>query len=94
MKWCWRWRARLPRWSAFFEQDHTQRTTARVMCSHQDDQGRACATKLLWTRVQGDVLRALARTTLAELIAFSERSSPAVGVLPVIAPTGTGSAIA
>jgi len=70
------------------------RTTARVMCSHQADHGRACATKLLWTRVQGDVLKALARTTLAELIAFSERTAPVLGTLPVIAPPGAESAIA
>lgn len=49
----------------------------RVMCSHENDQGRACATKLLWMRVQGDVMKALGRTTLAELVEFSERSVPA-----------------
>jgi Rrf2 family cysteine metabolism transcriptional repressor len=46
----------------------------RVLCSHLDDHGHACATKLLWTRVQGGVIKALAHTTLAELVAFSERS--------------------
>lgn len=49
----------------------------RVMCSHENDQGRTCATKLLWMRVQGDVMKALGRTTLAELVEFSERSTPA-----------------
>jgi Rrf2 family transcriptional regulator, cysteine metabolism repressor len=53
----------------------------RVLCSHVDDRGRGCATKLLWTRVHGGVLTALADTTLAELVAFSDRaassSSPA-----------------
>jgi Rrf2 family cysteine metabolism transcriptional repressor len=48
----------------------------RVMCSHELDQGRGCATKLLWTRVHGGVTRALAGTTLAELVAFSERGEP------------------
>ena len=43
----------------------------RVLCSHVADGGHACATKLLWTRVQGGVHRALAATTLAELVAFS-----------------------
>lgn len=43
-----------------------------VLCSHTDDGGEACATKLLWTRVHGGVLRALAGTTLAELIAFAD----------------------
>lgn len=45
--------------------------THRIVCSHEADDGRACATKLLWTRVQGGVLRALAGTTLAELVEFT-----------------------
>jgi Rrf2 family protein len=44
----------------------------KVLCSHEDDGDRACATKLLWTRVQGGVTKALAGTTLAELVEFSE----------------------
>jgi len=44
----------------------------RVLCSHHDD-GELCATKLLWMRVQGGVVEALQRTTLAELVAFSNR---------------------
>lgn len=43
----------------------------KVLCSHESDD-RACATKLLWTRVQGGVTRALAGTTLAELVEFAE----------------------
>ena len=43
----------------------------KVLCSHETDGDRACATKLLWTRVQGGVGRALAGTTLAELVDFS-----------------------
>ena len=43
----------------------------KVLCSHEGDTDRACATKLLWTRVQGGVNRALAGTTLAELVEFS-----------------------
>ncbi|MGO9788468.1 MAG: RrF2 family transcriptional regulator [Solirubrobacteraceae bacterium] len=46
----------------------------RVLCSHQPDSGRACATKLLWTRVQGGIIRTLQTTTLAELVEFSRRS--------------------
>lgn len=42
----------------------------RVLCSHLDDSGAGCATKLLWTRVQGGVHRALQQTTLAELVRF------------------------
>jgi Rrf2 family cysteine metabolism transcriptional repressor len=45
----------------------------RVVCNHEADSGHGCATKLLWTRVQGGVVKALAQTTLAELVAFSHR---------------------
>ncbi len=45
---------------------------AKVLCSHHDD-GDQCATKLLWMRVQGGVIEALQRTTLAELVVFSQR---------------------
>jgi Rrf2 family transcriptional regulator, cysteine metabolism repressor len=48
---------------------------SRVLCSHIDDAGRACGTKLLWLRVHGGVMEALANTTLAELVTFSERAS-------------------
>jgi Rrf2 family protein len=51
----------------------------RVLCSHHDDSGRGCATKLLWTRVQAGVTRTLAQTTLAELIDFQGRQLPRVG---------------
>ena len=40
----------------------------RVLCSHEADGDHACATKLLWTRVHGGVSKALAGTTLAELV--------------------------
>jgi Rrf2 family protein len=43
----------------------------RVLCSHELDGDRACATKMLWTRVHGGVTRALAGTTLDELVKFS-----------------------
>jgi Rrf2 family transcriptional regulator, cysteine metabolism repressor len=46
----------------------------RVLCSHESDGDQACATKLLWTRVQGGVTKALAGTTLAELVEFAEAS--------------------
>ncbi len=48
----------------------------RVLCSHHDDSGRGCATKLLWTRVQVGVLKTLSDTTLAELIDFQTRKLP------------------
>jgi Rrf2 family cysteine metabolism transcriptional repressor len=37
----------------------------------EPDAGRGCATKLLWTRVQGGIIRSLQTTTLAELVQFS-----------------------
>ena len=49
----------------------------KVSCSHESDGDRACATKLLWTRVQGGVTKALAGTTLAELVEFSDQHAPA-----------------
>lgn len=51
----------------------------RVLCSHHDDSGRGCATKLLWTRVQVGVLKTLGDTTLAELIDFQTRQLPRAG---------------
>jgi Rrf2 family transcriptional regulator, cysteine metabolism repressor len=48
----------------------------RVLCSHELDGDHACATKLLWTRVQGGVTNALARTTVAELVEFAAQHSP------------------
>ena len=59
----------------------------RVLCSHHTD-GEACSTKLLWTRVQVGVIRALQRTTLAELIDFHNRGIPAAApTLPTPEPT-------
>ena len=50
-----------------------------MLCSHEDDGDRACSTKLLWTRVQGGVTKALAGTTLAELVEFSAARRPQRG---------------
>jgi Rrf2 family protein len=47
----------------------------KVLCSHEVDGQHGCATKLLWTRVQGGVTRALAGTTLAELVEFGGAAS-------------------
>ena len=55
---------------------HAERE-GRVLCSHETDGDRACATKLLWTRVQGGVTKALASTTLAELVEFAGPSRTA-----------------
>jgi Rrf2 family transcriptional regulator, cysteine metabolism repressor len=60
---------------------HAERE-GRVLCSHELDDG-ACATKLLWTRVHGGVTRALANTSLAELVAFAAEHRPAGGPVAV-----------
>ncbi len=52
-----------------------ERDGRSVLCSHEADHGHGCATKLLWTRVQGGMVEAMRRTTLAELISFSSRTS-------------------
>ena len=56
-----------------------------VQCSHHDDAGQGCATKLLWTRVQGGMVEAMRRTTLAELIEFSSRQTQ---TLPLVTING------
>ena len=53
----------------------TPRAGSRARTRRDGD--RACATKLLWTRVQGGVTKALAGTTLAELVEFSDQHAPA-----------------
>jgi Rrf2 family cysteine metabolism transcriptional repressor len=58
----------------------------KVLCSHESDGDRACATKLLWTRVQGGVTKALAGTTLAELVEFAGAKE---GTGAKAAPVGT-----
>ncbi len=65
-------------------------TMQRVVCSHLPDAGRGpCATKLLWTRVQGGIIRSLQTTTLAELVEFSrhtEREPAAAAAVREVAP--------
>ena len=51
----------------------TPDSDGRVLCSHEIDGDHACATKLLWTRVHGGITKALAGTTLEELIEFDPR---------------------
>jgi Rrf2 family protein len=62
----------------FFDDAH-----GRVLCSHADDHGGGCATKLMWTRVQMGVIRSLQRTTLAELVEFDARG-PAIPAVPTV----------
>jgi len=56
----------------------------RMLCNHELDGYENCATKLLWTRVQGGIERVLEQTTLAELAKFAER-----GAVPAGPPTAT-----
>jgi Rrf2 family protein len=55
-----------------FEMD----SEGRVLCSHEADGDRACATKLLWTKVHGGITKALTGTTLAELVEFADDHNP------------------
>jgi len=50
----------------------TEPGSGRVLCNHELDGFDHCATRLLWTRVQGGVMKALEQTTLAELVEFAE----------------------
>jgi Rrf2 family cysteine metabolism transcriptional repressor len=68
--------------SCFVEDDVDRKG---VQCSHHDDAGHGCATKLLWTRVQGGMVEAMRRTTLAELIDFSSRNT---NPLPLVTING------
>jgi Rrf2 family transcriptional regulator, cysteine metabolism repressor len=70
-----------------FVAEDTSSSAGRVVCNHEADSGHGCATKLLWTRVQGGVVKALAQTTLAELVTFSNRTVPT-------SPTSTSAATA
>jgi DNA-binding IscR family transcriptional regulator len=53
----------------------TEPATGRVLCNHDLEGYDHCATRLLWTRVQGGVLKALAATTLDELVQFAEHGA-------------------
>jgi Rrf2 family protein len=53
----------------------TDPATSRVLCNHELDADENCATKLLWTRVQGGITRALEQTTLAELVGFADHGA-------------------
>ncbi|MFY9489221.1 MAG: Rrf2 family transcriptional regulator [Solirubrobacterales bacterium] len=46
-----------------------------VTCSHEDDSHEICPTKILWTRVQGSIVRTLKDMTLADLAAANDRAT-------------------
>ena len=65
--------------------------TVRVACSHESDHGRSCSTRLLWMRVQSGVIKALAGTTLAELVEFSPRGERVqLPTVDLTEPAGVG----
>jgi Rrf2 family transcriptional regulator, cysteine metabolism repressor len=76
----------------------TEPASGRVLCNHELDGYEHCATRLLWTRVQGGVTRALEQTTLAELVQFAARgaasarkgaSKSAAKAAATVVPSGT-----
>ena len=59
----------------------------RVACARTSSTpASGCATKLLWTRVQGGIVRSLQTTTLAELVAFQANRRASVPAAPRVAP--------
>lgn len=60
----------------------------KVSCSHEADGDRACATKVLWTKVHGGVAKALAGTTLADLVEFAGGPAEAREAEPTDAVAG------
>ena len=52
---------------------HRRRARAASSARTRPTATSACSTKLLWTRVHGGITRALAGTTLAELVEFESR---------------------
>ena len=48
-----------------------------VVCARESASDRACPTKLLWTRVQGSIVRTLEEITLAELVSVAARPARA-----------------
>ena len=58
---------------------------SRMLCNHELDGYENCATKLLWTRVQGGVERVLEQTTLAELGELRRAAAPRSAPSPAAA---------
>ena len=67
----------------------------RVVCSHLPKaETGPCATKLLWTRVQGGIMRSLQTTTLAELVEFSRKNERETVAGPETAATAAAETVA
>lgn len=50
-----------------------------VTCAREGDASVGCPTKILWTRVQGSIVRTLKEMTLADLTAANERTVVRLG---------------
>jgi Rrf2 family cysteine metabolism transcriptional repressor len=46
-----------------------------VTCTREGESNEICPTKILWTRVQGAIVRSLTEQTLAELTAANQRAN-------------------
>jgi Rrf2 family cysteine metabolism transcriptional repressor len=62
-----------------------------IVCSRESDPGRACPTKLLWTRVRFSIVSTLQQTTLADLLVGG--AAPAEAVLAASAASADPSAL-
>ena len=56
----------------------SQASDGSIVCSRESDPGRACPTKLLWTRVRFSIVSTLQETTLADLVAGGAPGDSAV----------------
>jgi Rrf2 family protein len=57
----------------------TEGADGTLICAREAvDDARVCATKLLWTRVRGSVVRTLEDTTLSDLVQAKPRKAVAV----------------
>jgi Rrf2 family transcriptional regulator, cysteine metabolism repressor len=57
----------------------TEGTDGTLVCAREAaDDHRVCATKLLWTRVRGSIVRTLEDTTLSDLVQDKPRKAVAV----------------
>jgi Rrf2 family cysteine metabolism transcriptional repressor len=54
-----------------------------VVCAREGDEHAICPTKILWTRVQGSIVRTLNEMTLADLANANERVNARLGSEPV-----------
>jgi Rrf2 family transcriptional regulator, cysteine metabolism repressor len=63
-----------------------------VVCSRESDPDHVCPTKLLWTRVRFSIVRTLADTTLADLLAGDATSAQAQTAADIAGATASTTA--